>query len=93
MYILIVAVLALLGVTRLYKPEQVGSQRHLRLAWWWLIVSVVVAAAGQILTIIVSDKAEMILFTNAVILGALAISLFLWHKALAGDNKQDQNQQ
>jgi hypothetical protein len=93
---LIVAVLVLLGVTRLYKPELVKYPRRLRLATWWLIVSVVIAAVGQLIMIMTagtSERADTVLLTNAAILGALAVSLFLWQKALAGDDKQDQDRQ
>ena len=49
MQVLIIAVLALLVLTRLYKFDQVSSVRHFRLAWACLIVSVAIMAAGQLL--------------------------------------------
>jgi hypothetical protein len=82
MYFLIIAVLGLLVLTRLYKFDQVSSVRHFRLAWACLIASVAIMAAGHLLTIMVSDEKEMDLLTSAAILAALAVSLYLWHKAV-----------
>ena len=81
---LIIAVLALLVLTRLYKFDQVSSVRHFRLAWACLIVSVAIMAAGQLLSITsnTSGRTEILLFSNALNLAALAVSLYLWHKAV-----------
>jgi hypothetical protein len=91
MYFLIIAVLGLLVLTRFYKMDQVKSVRYFRLAWACLIASVAVPAIGQLLTITVNDKKEIALLTNAAMLAALAISLFLWHKAVTADDKKDQD--
>jgi hypothetical protein len=82
MQALIIAVLALLVLTRLYKSDQVSSVRHFRLAWACLIASVAIMAAGQLLMIMASDEKEMALLTGAAIPAALAVSLYLWHKAV-----------
>ena len=91
MYFLIIAVLGLLVLTRFYKLDQVKSVRHLRLAWAYMIASVAVPAAGQLLTIMVNDKAEIALLTNAAMLAALAISLYFWNKAVTANDKKDQD--
>jgi len=83
MQVLIIAVLALLVLTRLYKFDQVSSVRHFRLAWSCLIASVAIMAAGQLLLIATNDEKELILLTNAATLAVLAVSLYLWHKAVA----------
>ena len=85
MEFLIIAVLALLVLTRLYKFDQVVSVRHFRLAWACLIISLAIMAAGQLLTIMVNDKREIVLLTNAAIPAALALSLHFWHKAVTAD--------
>ena len=85
---LIVAVLGLLVLTRLYKFDQVSSVRHFRFAWACVIASVAIMAAGQLLTITAntkSNEAEIVLLTNAAILAAQAVSLYLWHKAVTTD--------
>jgi len=91
MYFLIIAVLGLLVLTRFYKLDQVKSVRHFRLAWACMIASVAAPAAGQLLTIMVDDKAEIALLTNAAMLAALAISLYFWHKAVTANNNKDEN--
>ena len=88
MHFLIIAVLALLVLTRLYKFDQVSSIRHFRLAWACLIASVAILAAGQLLTITANDKTEVVLLTNAAIPVALAVSLYLWHKAVTADTSK-----
>ncbi len=85
MHFLIIAVLGLLILTRLYKFNQVSSIRHFRLAWACLIASVTIVAAGPLLTIVASDKNEIVLLTNAAIPAALAVSLYFWHKAVTAD--------
>jgi len=81
---LIIAVLALLVLTRLYKFDQVSNVRHFRLDWACLIASVAIMAAAQLVSITSnrSDRTEILLLTNASILAVLAVSLYLWHKAV-----------
>lgn len=85
MYFLSIAVLGLLILTRLYKFDHVSSVRHFRLAWACLVASVAIMAAGPLLTIVASDKKEIVLLTNAAIPAVLALSLYLWHKAVTTD--------
>ena len=85
MHFLIIAVLGLLGLTRLYKFDQVSSVRHFRLAWACLIASVTIMAAEPMLTIVASDKREMVLLVDAAIPAALAVSLYFWHTAVTAD--------
>lgn len=91
MYFLIIAVLGLLVLTRFYKMDQVKNVLALQLSWTCMIASVVVSAAGQLLTIMVNDKAEIALLTNAAMLAALAISLFLWHMAVTADSSKPED--
>ena len=89
--ILIIAVLGLLALTRLYKFDQVSSVRHFRLAWACLIASVAIMAVGQLITITAETRdseTEIVLLSNAAILAALAVSLYLWHKAVAADTSK-----
>ena len=88
MHFLIIAVLGLLVLTRLYKFDQVSSVRHFRLAWACLIASVAIMAIGPMLTIVASDKREIILLIEALIPAALAVSLFLWHMAVTADTSK-----
>ena len=91
MHFLIIAVLGLLVLTRLYKFDQVSSVRHFRFAWACVIASLAIMAAGQILTITAntrSNETEIVLLTNAAILAALAVSLYLWHKAVTPDTSK-----
>ena len=85
MHLLIIAVLGLLALTRLYKFEQVISVRHFRLAWACLIASLAIMAAGPLLTIVASDKREIVLLIDTAIPAALAVSLYLWHMAITAD--------
>ena len=91
MYFLIIAVLGLLVLTRFYKLDQVKSVRHFRLAWTCMIASVAVSAAGQLITIMVDDKAEIALLTNAAMLAAIGISLFFWHRAVTADDNKGED--
>jgi hypothetical protein len=85
MHFLIIAVLGLLVLTRLCKFDQVSSVRHFRLAWACLIVSVAIMAVGPLLVIVASDKREMVSLIDAAIPAALAVSLYLWQKAITAD--------
>lgn len=94
MYLLIIAVLGLLVLTRFYKLDQIKSVRHFRLAWTCMIASIVVTAAGHLLMMALGamDRAECADFTNAAMLTALAVSLYFWQKAVtAGSNKEEGN--
>ena len=91
MHFLIIAVLGLLILTRLYKFDQVSSVRHFLLAWACLIASVAIMAIGPLLTIVASDKREIVLLIDAAIPAALAVSLYLWHKAVTADTGKTAN--
>lgn len=48
-------------------------------------------AAGQLITITSdrsSGRTEIVLLTNALILAALAVSLYLWYKAVAAETSK-----
>ena len=88
MYFLIIAVLALLVITRFCKMDQVSSVRHFRLAWTYLIGSVVINAAGHLImaNLSVADRVRWADVTNAAMLAVLAVSLYFWHKAVTADS-------
>jgi hypothetical protein len=82
MHFLIIAILGLLVLTRLYKFDQISSVRHFLLAWACLIASVAIMAIGPLLTIVASDKREIVLLIDAAIPAALAISIYLCYMAV-----------
>ena len=92
MNLLIIVVLGLLVLTRLYKLDQVKNMVALQLAWKCLLASVVVGAAEHLIMMVVRiNRAECAELTNAVMLIALAASLYFWNKAVTAESSKDQN--